>query len=102
MIDRAIALRHQGATRGQTRPASHGWTTWFRFSMLLNDRCLRLGFLKSRWSGCWNWLSRDDAGWQTWLVRDIRTVRRWKSGESPVPKVVVDWLREQVDNSSLS
>lgn len=27
------------------------------------------------------------------LVRDPRTVRRWVSGESPVPKVVVKWLR---------
>ena len=26
------------------------------------------------------------------LARDIRTIRRWKSGESPVPKVVQDWL----------
>jgi hypothetical protein len=39
------------------------------------------------------------AGWQSKLarvlVRDIRTIRRWKTGESPVPKVVGDWLREK-------
>ena len=29
------------------------------------------------------------------LVRDIRTIRRWKSGESPVPKVVVEWLEKK-------
>jgi hypothetical protein len=37
------------------------------------------------------------AGWQSKpardLVRDIRTIRRWKTGECPVPKVVVDWLQ---------
>ena len=37
------------------------------------------------------------AGWQTKLardlVRDIRTIRRWKTGESPVPKVVQAWLQ---------
>jgi hypothetical protein len=36
------------------------------------------------------------AGWQSKLardlVRDIRTIRRWKTGESPVPKVVQEWL----------
>jgi hypothetical protein len=26
------------------------------------------------------------------LVRDPRTIRRWASGECPVPKVVVEWL----------
>jgi hypothetical protein len=39
------------------------------------------------------------AGWQSKLardlVRDIRTIRRWKSGESPVPKVVVEWLEKK-------
>jgi hypothetical protein len=39
------------------------------------------------------------AGWQSKLardlVRDIRTIRRWKSGESPVPKVVVEWLEKR-------
>jgi hypothetical protein len=38
-------------------------------------------------------------GWQSKLarvlVRDIRTIRRWKSGESPVPKVVEEWLAEK-------
>jgi hypothetical protein len=38
-------------------------------------------------------------GWQSALardlVRDIRTIRRWKSGESPVPKVVVEWLEKR-------
>ena len=29
------------------------------------------------------------------LVRDIRTIRRWKTGESPVPRVVQEWLREK-------
>jgi hypothetical protein len=33
-------------------------------------------------------------GWQSKLardlVRDIRTIRRWKTGESLVPKVVVE------------
>ena len=37
-------------------------------------------------------------GWQSKLarvlVRDIRTIRRWKTGESPVPKVVEEWLEE--------
>jgi hypothetical protein len=39
------------------------------------------------------------AGWQSKLardlVRDIRTIRRWKSGESPVPKVVEEWLKSR-------
>ncbi len=39
------------------------------------------------------------AGWQSTLarvlVREPRTVRRWKTGESPVPKAVQDWLRER-------
>lgn len=30
------------------------------------------------------------------LGRDIRTIRRWKSSESPVPKVVIDWLEERI------
>jgi len=30
------------------------------------------------------------------LWRDERTVRRWISGESPVPKVVADRLREEL------
>lgn len=30
------------------------------------------------------------------LWRDERTVRRWLSGESPVPKVVADRLREEL------
>ena len=37
-------------------------------------------------------------GWQSALardlVRDIRTIRRWKTGESPVPNVVVEWLKK--------
>jgi hypothetical protein len=28
------------------------------------------------------------------MVREDRTVRRWLSGESPVPNMVVDWLVE--------
>lgn len=28
------------------------------------------------------------------LIRDERTVRRWLSGESPIPAVVVAFLRE--------
>lgn len=44
-------------------------------------------------------------GWQSALardlVRDIRTIRRWKTGESPVPKVVQEWLREQTENPTL-
>jgi hypothetical protein len=43
-------------------------------------------------------------GWQTKLsrvlVRDIRTIRRWKTGESPVPKVVEEWLAEKTRASS--
>jgi hypothetical protein len=39
------------------------------------------------------------AGWQSKLardlVRDIRTIRRWKTGESPVPKVVQEWLEKR-------
>lgn len=42
--------------------------------------------------------SHYGAGWQSKLardlVRDVRTIRRWKSGQSPVPKVVADWLRK--------
>jgi len=34
------------------------------------------------------------------LVRDIWTIRRWKTGESPVPKVVQEW-RKQRGRSSL-
>jgi hypothetical protein len=38
-------------------------------------------------------------GWQSKLsrviVRDIRTIGRWKTGESPVPKVVEEWLWEK-------
>jgi len=30
------------------------------------------------------------------LWRDERTVRRWLSGQSPIPAVVVDRLREEV------
>lgn len=26
------------------------------------------------------------------VLRDPRTVRRWITGESPIPQVVVDWL----------
>ena len=33
------------------------------------------------------------------LWRDERTVRRWISGESPVPKVVADRLREQIKDA---
>lgn len=32
---------------------------------------------------------------KTVALREPRTVRRWVSGESPVPEVVIDWLREQ-------
>jgi len=31
------------------------------------------------------------------LWRDERTVRRWISGESPVPAVVADRLREELE-----
>ena len=31
------------------------------------------------------------------LWRDERTVRRWLSGESPIPRVVTDRLREELD-----
>lgn len=27
------------------------------------------------------------------LIRDERTVRRWLAGDSPIPTVVVEWLR---------
>lgn len=30
------------------------------------------------------------------LIRDERTVRRWLAGDSPIPAVVVEWLRERV------
>ncbi|WP_020476178.1 hypothetical protein [Zavarzinella formosa] len=37
------------------------------------------------------------AGWLSKLARDLvrepRTVRRWKTGESPVPAKVQSWLR---------
>jgi hypothetical protein len=33
------------------------------------------------------------------LWRDERTVRRWLSGESPVPKVVTDRLRDELAKS---
>ena len=43
------------------------------------------------------------AGWQSKLARDLvrepRTIRRWKSGESPVPKVVAEWLRGRATNA---
>ncbi len=26
------------------------------------------------------------------LLRDERTIRRWLSGDSPIPRVVLDWL----------
>jgi hypothetical protein len=29
------------------------------------------------------------------LVREPRTIRRWKTGESPVPKVEEEWLAEK-------
>jgi hypothetical protein len=29
------------------------------------------------------------------LVREPRTIRRWKSGESPIPKAVQVWLRNR-------
>jgi hypothetical protein len=39
------------------------------------------------------------AGWQSKLARDLvrdpRTIRRWKAGDSPVPKVVAEWLKEK-------
>jgi hypothetical protein len=53
------------------------------------------------WSGAFRTLCESlyGEGWQSKpardLVRDIRTIRRWKSGESPVPKVVVEWLEEK-------
>jgi hypothetical protein len=38
-------------------------------------------------------------GWQVklarYLGRDDRTIRRWKTGESPVPKAVVTWMRQR-------
>ncbi|OWK39491.1 hypothetical protein FRUB_06054 [Fimbriiglobus ruber] len=37
---------------------------------------------------CQSKLARD-------LVREPRTIRRWKSGESPLPKAVVEWLRDR-------
>jgi hypothetical protein len=40
-------------------------------------------------------------GWQVKLARNLgrddRTIRRWKTGESPVPKAVVAWLREKIN-----
>lgn len=30
------------------------------------------------------------------IWRDERTIRRWLSGESPIPKVVTDRLREEL------
>lgn len=33
------------------------------------------------------------------LVRDPRTIRRWASGESPVPAVVVKWIVGQPTNT---
>jgi len=33
------------------------------------------------------------------LVRDPRTIRRWASGECPVPKVVVEWLRARQEEA---
>ncbi len=44
------------------------------------------------------------AGWQAKLARDLvresRTIRRWKSGESPVPQVVQAWLRGRAKSLS--
>jgi hypothetical protein len=34
------------------------------------------------------------------LVREPRTIRRWKSGESPIPKAVARWLEEKVARST--
>lgn len=34
------------------------------------------------------------------LWRDERTLRRWLSGESPIPKVVADRLREELTNTN--
>ena len=31
------------------------------------------------------------------LIRDERTVRRWIAGDSPIPKAVMDKLRELVN-----
>jgi hypothetical protein len=28
------------------------------------------------------------------LIRDERTIRRWISGESPIPDVVIGWLNK--------
>lgn len=33
------------------------------------------------------------------LLRDERTVRRWLAGDSPIPKPVMDWLRENRPHS---
>lgn len=29
------------------------------------------------------------------MIRESRTVRRWLSGESPIPKAVAEWLEKQ-------
>lgn len=38
-------------------------------------------------------------GWQTKLARDLvrepRTIRRWKAGKAPIPQKVQAWLRER-------
>lgn len=28
------------------------------------------------------------------LLRDERTIRRWQTGDSPIPEIVADWLAE--------
>lgn len=34
------------------------------------------------------------------LIRDPRTVRRWLSGESPIPQSVIDYLSNLANTSS--
>jgi hypothetical protein len=36
------------------------------------------------------------------LARDTRTIRRWKSAESPVPKVVEEWLLKKAETRGWS
>lgn len=47
-------------------------------------------------------------GWQTKLARDLvrepRTIRRWRAGKSPIPQKVQEWLlsrtiRREVNNN---
>jgi len=79
---RWLCHHHHAIWHRQNRPIP------FRPSMLAmcKDEYYQLGLSQ---------LARD-------LVRDIRTIRRWKTGESPVPKVVVEWLADQADHPTLS